>query len=66
MGDPEHEDLRAHGEGADLRAHVAACSERYKTIFNRLARIERIMLGTAAGVIGLLVKIAYDTSGLVP
>ncbi|MHC4997335.1 MAG: hypothetical protein ACYTGQ_20090 [Planctomycetota bacterium] len=44
-------------EAEDLPTHVVACGERYRTLFRRLNRIERILVGTAAGVIALLVEL---------
>lgn len=38
-------------ESESLPVHVARCSERYKTLFRRLGRIEKILLGVAASVI---------------
>lgn len=38
-------------EKVSLEAHVAACSQRYKTIFDRLNRIEKILLSVAGMVV---------------
>lgn len=48
----------SQAEGTSLPVHVAACAERYKTLFNRMGRIERIMLVTAGGVFSLLLTVA--------
>lgn len=45
------EDIEAH----DLGAHVAVCSERYKSIKTRLARIEAIVAGAFVAVLGAMV-----------
>tara|TARA_Y100001958_G_C21027484_1_gene401731 strand:+ start:150 stop:317 length:168 start_codon:yes stop_codon:yes gene_type:complete len=37
--------------------HVDACSERYDAIDKRLYRIEFILIGASASVIGLLLKL---------
>ena len=37
----------------DLKAHVAACNERYKTIFDRLNRIEQILWNAIKGTFAL-------------
>jgi len=41
----------------DLKAHVAACNERYKTIFERLERIEEILWNAIKGSFALGVAI---------
>ncbi len=38
---------QADMEANDLSTHVVACAERYKMLFERVARIERILLGFA-------------------
>lgn len=45
-------------EADTLPVHVAACAERYKTLFNRLNRIERILVAVAGGVFAMLATIA--------
>lgn len=44
-------------ESKSLPAHVTACGERYKTIFNRLKRIERGLWLGLTGLIGILLWI---------
>ena len=44
-------------ESESLPVHVQACAERYKTLFNRMSRIETILLGVAAGVGTLLLTV---------
>ncbi len=50
---------RAPTESDSLPVHVAACEQRYKTLFHRLERIERISLGIAAMVFAGLIKLAF-------
>lgn len=45
-------------EADDLPLHVATCRERYRTLFKRLERIERILLMVAGGVGTLLLTVA--------
>jgi|TARA_R100001460_G_scaffold36581_1_gene70192 hypothetical protein len=40
-----------------IDSHVDACSERYDAIDKRLYRIEFILIGASASVIGLLLKL---------
>ena len=44
-------------EHESLPAHVTACAERYKTLFNRLNRIERIQLVVAGKVFLILLAV---------
>jgi hypothetical protein len=44
-------------ESVHLPVHVARCEERYRTLFRRLERIERIMLVVAAKVFVLLLAV---------
>ena len=44
-------------EAEDLPTHVVACSERYKTLFHRLNRIERIQLVVAGKVLLILLAV---------
>ena len=37
-------------EAQSLPIHVAACAERYRTLFQRMGRIESVLLWIAAGV----------------
>lgn len=39
-------------EAKSLPVHVGKCEERYRTLFNRLGRIEKLLIGIA-GAIGL-------------
>lgn len=54
MGDVRFSDREAE----DLPLHVATCRERYRTLFKRLERIERILLMVAGGVGTLLLTVA--------
>lgn len=56
-------------ESKDLGAHVVACGERYKTLFNGLRRVERILIGVAGLIIvgslsitGTLLSVLYNLS----
>ena len=40
-----------------IDSHVDACADRYDAIDKRLYRIEFILIGASASVIGLLLKI---------
>jgi len=42
-----------------LTTHEAVCAERWRETILRIKRIEALMIGTAAGVIGLLAAIAF-------
>lgn len=42
-----------------LTTHEAVCAERWRETILRIKRIEALMIGTAAGVIGLLSTIAF-------
>lgn len=44
-------------ESIHLPVHVARCEERYRSLFHRLERIERIMLLVAAKVFLLLIAV---------
>jgi len=41
-------------EKKSLEVHVVACGERYRTIFNRVRRIEGVLLGAVVGLIGAM------------
>ena len=43
-----------------IDSHVDACSERYDAIDKRLYRIEFILIGASASVIGLLLKLVME------
>ena len=40
-----------------FKRHEAQCDERWKTIFNRMNRIERILLGVSGSVMVLLLTL---------
>ena len=40
-----------------FKQHEAQCDERWKTIFNRMNRIERILLGATGAVLLLLLTL---------
>lgn len=44
-------------EAESLPVHVAACAERYKTLFNRLERIEKLLIGMTAMLLTMLTGI---------
>jgi len=44
-------------ESESLPVHVAACAERYKTLFNRLERIERLLSWLLFALLSSLVSI---------
>jgi hypothetical protein len=44
-------------EGEDLETHVLMCGERYRTLFNRLTRIERVMMAVAGGIALIVVEL---------
>lgn len=57
-------DTQPH-ESESLPVHVAACAERYKTLFNRLSRIEWILIATAGALITGLFTAVWKLSQLV-
>jgi hypothetical protein len=42
-----------------LTTHEAVCAERWRETILRIKRIEALMVGSAAGIIGLLSAIAF-------
>lgn len=42
-----------------LTTHEAVCAERWRETIVRIKRIEALMIGSAAGIIGLLFTIAF-------
>ena len=42
-----------------LTTHEAVCAERWRETILRIKRIEALMIGSAAGIIGLLTAIAF-------
>lgn len=42
-----------------LTTHEAVCAERWRETILRIKRIEALMIGSAAGIIGLLAAIAF-------
>lgn len=42
-----------------LTTHEAVCAERWRETIMRIKRIEALMIGSAAGIIGLLSAIAF-------
>lgn len=48
-------------ETRSLDVHVAACAERYRTLFNRIKRIEKIIW---IAVVGLIANLAVVIGGL--
>lgn len=44
-------------EATSLPVHVAACAERYRSLFNRMGRIERILIVAVGAVLSLVLTI---------
>lgn len=44
---------------ARLNTHEAVCAERWKETIIRIKRLEGLMIGAAAAIIGLLANIAF-------
>lgn len=51
-------DATGRSEAESLPVHVAACAERYRTLFNRLERIEGLLIKFVLGVGALFVTVA--------
>lgn len=44
-------------EAEDLPTHVLLCGERYRTLFNKLNRVEKIIIALGGGIILALVNV---------
>lgn len=59
--------MEKHDETNSLPTHVAVCQERYKSLEQRLQRIEKILWwwGTmiVSGLIGIIIKLTVINGG---
>ena len=51
--------VEPHEIDARLTTHEAVCAERWKETIIRIKRLESLMIGAAAAIIGLLSAIAF-------
>lgn len=51
--------VEPHEIDARLSTHEAVCAERWKETIIRIKRIESLMIGAAASIIGILITIAF-------
>lgn len=59
--------MNIENETNNLPTHVAVCQERYRSLENRLARIEKILWwwGTMiiSGLVGIIIKLTMINGG---
>lgn len=51
--------VEPHEVDARLSTHEAVCAERWKETIVRIKRIEGLMIGAAAAIIGLLANLVF-------